>query len=125
MVALWGNDDNHECLSPLRFLEASKNLLAALQLLCKAPTESAEPTHSPTSSSTNYAIEYEKHLSYFKQMDDFEDTFAIWYDFEREARMDILMGNVVFDWVKYAACVHIILQTRRAVEYGSHPSRSK
>ncbi|KAG6874435.1 hypothetical protein C0992_007740, partial [Termitomyces sp. T32_za158] len=33
MITIWGNDDSHDCLSPLRFLEASKNLLTALQLL--------------------------------------------------------------------------------------------
>ncbi|KAG6894838.1 hypothetical protein C0992_004369 [Termitomyces sp. T32_za158] len=125
MITLWGNDDVYECLSPLRFLEASKNLLAALQLLCKPPTESTDPLQAPTSNSTNYAIEYKKHLSYFKQMNDFEDTFALWYGFEREARMDILLGNVVFDWAKYAARVHIILQTRQAVEHTNLPSRSK
>ncbi|KAG6893623.1 hypothetical protein C0992_009308 [Termitomyces sp. T32_za158] len=125
MITLWGNDDNHECLSPLRFLEASKNLLAALQLLCKAPSEPRESTEGPTTNSTNYAIEYEQHLSYFKQLDDFEDTFAIWYDFEREARMDILLGNVVFDWAKYAARVHIILQTRQAIVSNAHLPRAK
>ncbi|KAG6895286.1 hypothetical protein C0992_002148 [Termitomyces sp. T32_za158] len=66
MINLWGNDDTNECLSPLRFLEASKNLLAALRLLCKAPTESLEDTAAPTNNSTNYAIEYERHLTYFK-----------------------------------------------------------
>ncbi|KAG6876453.1 hypothetical protein C0992_012914, partial [Termitomyces sp. T32_za158] len=125
MITLWGNDDIYECLSPLHFLEASKNLLAALQLLCKAPTEFTDPLQAPTSNSTNYAVEYEKHLSYFKQMNDFKDTFALWYDFKREARMDILLGNVVFDWAKYVACVHIILQTRQAVEHSNLPSRSK
>ncbi|KAG6895216.1 hypothetical protein C0993_009909 [Termitomyces sp. T159_Od127] len=37
MIPIWGNDDTHSCLSPLRFLEASKNLLDALKLLARAP----------------------------------------------------------------------------------------
>ncbi|KAG6879150.1 hypothetical protein C0992_004824 [Termitomyces sp. T32_za158] len=39
MISLWGNDDTHDCLTPLRFLEASKNLLCALQLLSKPPSD--------------------------------------------------------------------------------------
>ncbi|KAG6874775.1 hypothetical protein C0992_006598 [Termitomyces sp. T32_za158] len=121
MISLWGNDDSYECLSPLRFLEASKNMHSALKLLCKAPSEDIDSSQMPTSKSTNYAIEYERHLSYFRQIDDFEDTFPCWYAFEREARMDILLGNVVFDWSKYAARVHIILQTRHALERRDRP----
>ncbi|KAG6894426.1 hypothetical protein C0992_006120, partial [Termitomyces sp. T32_za158] len=125
MITLWGNNNNYECLSPLRFLEASKNLLAALQLLCKALTESWESMQSPIANSTNYAIEYEQHLSYFKQMDDFKNTFPFWYVFKREACMDLLLGNVVFDWAKYAARMHIILQTWQAVEHSSYPPHLK
>ncbi|KAG6886840.1 hypothetical protein C0992_002074 [Termitomyces sp. T32_za158] len=110
MISLWGNDDLPECLSPLHFIEASKNL-AALQLLCKAPTISLDALQPPISGLTNYAIEYERHLSYFRQINDFEDTYPYWYKFKKEAHMNILLSNVVFNWSKYAAHAHIILQT--------------
>ncbi|KAG6886511.1 hypothetical protein C0992_003634 [Termitomyces sp. T32_za158] len=114
MIPLWGNNDTFECLSPLHFLEASKNLLTCLKLLSRAPTEPDGADH-PTSNSTNHAIEYGKHLEFFKQVEDFEDTYPLWYKFERDARLDIIMGNVVFNWPKYAARVDVILQSQRAL----------
>ncbi|KAG6895602.1 hypothetical protein C0992_000433 [Termitomyces sp. T32_za158] len=114
MILLWGNDDVHECLTPLRFLEASKNLLSALQLLSRPPSDlSEEPQLS--SKSTNHAIEYEKHLNYFQQVEDFENSYSRWYKFEREARLEILMSNVVFNWQKYASRVDVILQSYKVL----------
>ncbi|KAG6887197.1 hypothetical protein C0992_000197 [Termitomyces sp. T32_za158] len=114
MISLWGNDDSHECLSPLRFLEASKNFLSALQLLCRPPTDLGD-SGQLSSRSTNHAIEYEKHFNYFKQVEDFETTYPRWYKFERKARLEILMGNVVFSWQKYASRVDVILQSYKVL----------
>ncbi|KAG6893655.1 hypothetical protein C0992_009181, partial [Termitomyces sp. T32_za158] len=75
MISLWGNDDTPDCLSPLRFLEASKNFLSALQLLCRPPID-LDNSGQPSSRSTNHALEYEKHLNYFKQVEDFEITYS-------------------------------------------------
>ncbi|KAG6859756.1 hypothetical protein C0993_003507, partial [Termitomyces sp. T159_Od127] len=97
MIPIWGNDDTHLCLSPLRFLEASNNLLKALKLLAKIP-DSLDHQDSDVFTPTNHAIEYEKHLNFFKQVEDFENSYALWYRFEREARLDILMANVLFNW---------------------------
>lgn len=114
MIQAWGNDDTHSCLTPMRFIEASKNLWEALNLLSKKPSE-INPTDGPTSSSTNHAIEYGKHLNFFQQIENFEDTYPLWYKFEREARLDILMANVVFNWSKYAFRVDVILQSHHAL----------
>ncbi|KAG6898910.1 hypothetical protein C0993_002905 [Termitomyces sp. T159_Od127] len=114
MIPIWGNNDTHPCLSPLRFLEASKNLLEALKLLGKTPTV-PEPTGVLTSTSTNHAIEYEKHLKFFQQVENFEDSYLLWYKFEREAHLDILMANILFNWQKYALQVDVILQSHRAL----------
>ncbi|KAG6846215.1 hypothetical protein H0H93_015375 [Arthromyces matolae] len=104
MVVNWGNDDTSECLSPLRFLEASRNLHKALNLLSPDPTD-GEPT---------FANEYRKHYQFFESLDDMEDTFQYWYDFEREARYDLLLGNVLYDENRYATQVGIVLQARLA-----------
>lgn len=114
MIQVWGNDDSHLCLTPMRFIEASKNLREALNFLGKKPSE-ADPADGPTSSSTNHAIEYGKHLNFFRQIENFEDTYPLWYKFEREARLDILMANVVFNWSKYASRVDVILQSHNAL----------
>lgn len=74
MIFVWGNDDTHFCLSPLCFLEASHNLLEALKLLGKTSTVSGQ-TNGPTLS-TNYVIEYEMHLNFFKQVQDFENLYS-------------------------------------------------
>lgn len=76
IIAAWGNDNNHTCLSPLQFLEASKNLLEALRLLSKASVlvDSIGPS---TSDSNNHAIEYEKHLNFFKQVKNFENSYSL------------------------------------------------
>lgn len=95
-------------------LEASKNLLKALKLLAKTPTDIGL-AGLPTAMSTNHAIEYEKHLEFFRQVEDFEDSYPLWYKFEREARLDMLMENVVFNWSKYASRVDVILQSHRAL----------
>ncbi|KAG6877726.1 hypothetical protein C0992_009406 [Termitomyces sp. T32_za158] len=81
MISLWSNDDTPECLSPLRFLEASKNFLSALQLLCRPPIDLDNPGQL-SSRLTNHALKYEKHLNYFKQVEDFEITYPRWYKFE-------------------------------------------
>ncbi|KAF5383662.1 hypothetical protein D9615_003780 [Tricholomella constricta] len=113
MIALWGSDDSPASLTPFRFVEASDNLLAALELLC-GPSSSASSTLNSGPSATplsdlSYATEYRKHRDFFVQLDNFELTFPDWYPFEVKARRDILKG-ILFDWDAYAS--EVLLRIR-------------
>lgn len=112
MITSWGTDDSSSCLTPLRFLEASSNLLKALYLL-------AAPRIDPDD--TTYAIEYEKHRDFFAQLDDFEETYPHWYKFELKARREILQG-VRFNWREYALEVTIVQRARELLSTSAGPS---
>ncbi|KAF5379454.1 hypothetical protein D9615_006559 [Tricholomella constricta] len=115
MISLWGSDDSSACLSPFRFVEASGNLLAALELLCdpspsvSATMGSTTPSSALTASAPSYASEYKRHRDFFTQLDNFEVTYPDWYPFELKARRDILKG-VLFDWDAYAS--EVLLRVR-------------
>ncbi|KAF5369201.1 hypothetical protein D9615_009969 [Tricholomella constricta] len=115
MISLWGSDDASTCLSPFRFVEATGNLLAALELLCdpspsvSATMGSVTPSSAVAPSVPSYASEYKKHRDFFLQLDNFEVTYADWYPFELKARRDILKG-VLFDWDAYAS--EVLLRVR-------------
>ncbi|KAG6876292.1 hypothetical protein C0993_004262 [Termitomyces sp. T159_Od127] len=112
MIPAWGNDNTYLCLSPLCFLEASKNLLEALRLLARTLDMHNAEAGTPF---TNHALEYEKHLNFFKQIEDFADSYAIWYKFEHEVHLDILMANVLFNWQQYTSRGDIILQSYHTI----------
>ncbi|KAF5368148.1 hypothetical protein D9615_010187 [Tricholomella constricta] len=114
MISLWGSDESYTCLSPFRFVEASNNLLAALELLCNpSPSVATIGTESPVSipqeTAPTFATEYKKHRDFFTQLDNFEVTYSDWYSFELKARRDILKG-VLFDWDAYAS--EVLLRVR-------------
>ncbi|KAF5368688.1 hypothetical protein D9615_010307 [Tricholomella constricta] len=115
MISLWGSDDASTCLSPFRFVEATGNLLAALELLCdpspsvSATMGSVTPSSAVAPSVPSYASEYKKRRDFFLQLDNFEATYADWYPFELKARRDILKG-VLFDWDAYAS--EVLLRVR-------------
>ncbi|GLB43927.1 hypothetical protein LshimejAT787_1501110 [Lyophyllum shimeji] len=105
MISIWGSDDKHTCLTPMRFKEASKNFLAALTLVSEAPSTAEDGSPIPT-----FASEYQKHFDFFDQLRDFEETYPIWYRFELVARRDILKG-IHFDWDVYALEVKMLLHS--------------
>ncbi|KAF5376497.1 hypothetical protein D9615_008662 [Tricholomella constricta] len=115
MISMWGSDDTSACLSPFRFVEASGNLLAALELLCDPSPSvlvtmgSVTPPLTAVTSVPSYASEYRKHRDFFAQLDNFEVTYSDWYPFELKARRDILKG-VLFDWDAYAS--EVLLRVR-------------
>ncbi|KAF5376117.1 hypothetical protein D9615_007777 [Tricholomella constricta] len=113
MIGLWGSDESPTCLTPFRFVEASNNLFAALELLC-SPSSPDSSTLDSASSATSlsgfsYAMEFRKHRDFFVQLDNFELTYPDWYPFEVKARRDILKG-VLFDWDAYAS--EVLLRVR-------------
>lgn len=114
MIPIRDNDNNYSCLTPLCFLEAFRNLSEALKLLAKVST-SVDAVGPPTALSTNHTVEYEKHLDFFRQIEDFKDSYHLWYKFEQKACLKILMANVVFNWSKYASYVNIILQSHHTL----------
>ncbi|KAJ7156730.1 hypothetical protein C8R46DRAFT_1294472 [Mycena filopes] len=96
MVSLsgWGSDESSACLSPLKWQQAARNLHAGLVILSE--DVSANPTKA------NFGVEFGKHLAFFLAYPKFEENYADWYDFEREARHEILQG-FLFDGDTLAA----------------------
>jgi hypothetical protein len=109
MVSLWGSDDIHSCLTPLRYIEASANFLHALELLSITPNDS-------DSTSTSYAAEFKQHRDFFLQQHDFEATYQYRYSFELESCHDIMKG-VLFDWSVYALRVEVLTHARDLLEH--------
>jgi hypothetical protein len=114
MITLWGNNDLLSCLSPLCYIEASKNLLKALKLVCKPVDLLSNP------SSTTMAIKFKEHYEFFQNLDDFKNLFTIWYPYELKSQRDILSG---FKFVQEHAVmkVEVLLATHSA----SHSPPSK
>ncbi|KAE9396246.1 hypothetical protein BT96DRAFT_996958 [Gymnopus androsaceus JB14] len=69
MVAFWGSDKTYTCLTPLKWQEATKNLLAALLLLCETLSPVEELTHH------TFAGEFEKHRKFFIHYLDLKETY--------------------------------------------------
>lgn len=107
MIALWGSDDDSSCLSPLGYLEASRNFLEALKLLSGKDLPSPD---DPTA--TTHAIEFEKHRNFFVRMDGLEAKYHYCYPFELKARRDIVLKGVLFNHDVYALEVMMRLNLR-------------
>ncbi|KAJ7028099.1 hypothetical protein C8F04DRAFT_1188935 [Mycena alexandri] len=112
----WGSDENPGDISPLTcireptpsnfllflpkiaknkntqkmWMQAFKNFVKALEILCPAPTL-AGPT------ACSYAEEMELHGRFFVALPDFELLFEVWYPEERELRNLILDNDIGFD----------------------------
>ncbi|KAF8186055.1 hypothetical protein K438DRAFT_1038295 [Mycena galopus ATCC 62051] len=87
LIQEWGSDETSTGVTPLQWLNTFENYIAALKQLSAKPD-----ANNPFS----YAIEMEKHRSYFANRPDFEPDFHIWYPIERELRNKIL-DNTAFD----------------------------
>ncbi|KAJ7019476.1 hypothetical protein C8F04DRAFT_1197667 [Mycena alexandri] len=85
----WGSDENPGDISPLTWMQAMKNFVKALEVLCPAVTLA-----NPTASS--YAEEMELHGRFFVALPDFELLFDVWYPEERELRNMILDNDIGF-----------------------------
>ncbi|KAJ7435831.1 hypothetical protein B0H11DRAFT_1185219 [Mycena galericulata] len=105
MVALWGSDENHTCLSVFGWQQATLNFLAALVKLCPPPS------NPPVQ---NFADEFRKHREFFLKLKHFERDYPIWYSFERETREQI-MDSILFNETHYATQIQIILSSHQAV----------
>ena len=103
MSEIWGDDSSASVFTPIRWQQASKNMLRTLEVM----SEDAKKTSKPT-----FYGEYNKHLSFFLQVPDFEDSFADLYPFERKARQELLNGTL-FNTVYYANRVDSILDAKR------------
>ncbi|KAF9056936.1 hypothetical protein BDP27DRAFT_1511087 [Rhodocollybia butyracea] len=117
MITIWGSDESYSCLSPLKWQQASKNLLAALSIL--------SDTLSPQDALTCYTFagEFGKHRSFFINYRSFEENYTTWYEFERESCHDILKGTL-FDRNYYVQQVdgHLLTKAASAVSLLSPPS---
>ncbi|KAJ7814658.1 hypothetical protein B0H13DRAFT_2381596 [Mycena leptocephala] len=76
----WGSDELSSCLSPLKWQQAAANMEIALTTLSEEITVVAGVTSKPT-----FVSEFKKHRL-FINYDKFEENYADWYPFEREAR---------------------------------------
>ncbi|KAJ7865301.1 hypothetical protein B0H14DRAFT_3443009 [Mycena olivaceomarginata] len=108
MISLpgWGSDKSSTCLSPLKWQQAAKNLHVGLVTL------SEDVSTSPTKA--NFGAEFGKHRGFFLAYPKFEENYADWYDFEREARHEILQG-FLFDGDYYSCQVDGRLYAKQAV----------
>ncbi|KAE9384390.1 hypothetical protein BT96DRAFT_1098643 [Gymnopus androsaceus JB14] len=88
MYTLWGSDETHACLTPLKWQEASANMHVALVLLLEHLLPAEQLIHF------TYAGEFEKHRSFFIGYKSFEENYAEWYTFKCEARHDILQKTL-------------------------------
>lgn len=112
MSTLWGDDKDHTCLSPMKWLECMSNYLAALVTLSPAFNMELDGTALPIFS---FAVEFNKHLDFFQNYPDFEKSYPIWYAFERTARNDILEG-ILFSRDYYVQNLAILIQVRDQVK---------
>ncbi|KAJ7051093.1 hypothetical protein C8F01DRAFT_509030 [Mycena amicta] len=108
MMLIWGSDEDHTCLTPLKWQECARNLEHALVLLCGVI--SSDPLAAAT-----FAGEFKKHRLFFVNYAKFEENFRIWYTFEREARHEILKG-VLFNGDYYARQVDGRIHAKAALE---------
>ncbi|KAF9070834.1 hypothetical protein BDP27DRAFT_1323084 [Rhodocollybia butyracea] len=88
MSALWGDDMEHTCMLPMKWLECMLNYLSALVTL--------SPAHSPG-------------------FNNFETSYPIWYMFECTAWNEILQGTL-FSKDHYVQNLGILLQVRDQVK---------
>lgn len=115
MEELWGNDSSPDCLTPLKWQQASRNLLRTLDIMSEKPANTSRPT---------FHSEYKKHLDFFLNVPDFEDCYNDIYPFELKARQELLNGTL-FDADYYARRVDSILDAKRAAAaHLIHPKRS-
>ncbi|KAJ7041131.1 hypothetical protein C8F04DRAFT_1177340 [Mycena alexandri] len=89
LIKEWGSDENSCDISPLIWMQALKNFVKALEVLCP-PTTLANPN------ACSYAEEMELDARFFIAMDDFELLFDVWYPEERELRNMILDNDIGF-----------------------------
>ncbi|KAJ7327630.1 hypothetical protein DFH08DRAFT_816467 [Mycena albidolilacea] len=80
-------EDEFKNLSPGKWREASVNFARALRIVSQEVPADAPPGWS------NTAIKYEQHVRFFAQVDDFDDTFPIWFKVEKDLRDRVLKGG--------------------------------
>ncbi|KAJ7354506.1 hypothetical protein DFH08DRAFT_804406 [Mycena albidolilacea] len=102
----WGSDKSSTCLSPLKWQQAAKNLHVGLVTL------SEDVSTNPTKA--NFGAEFGKHQGFFLVYPKFEENYVDWYDFEREARHEILQG-FLFNGDYYSCQVDGRLYAKQAV----------
>ncbi|KAF9060720.1 hypothetical protein BDP27DRAFT_1339154, partial [Rhodocollybia butyracea] len=112
MSALWGDDMEHMCMSPMKWLECMSNYLSALVTLSPAHSLGFDGLALPVIS---FATEFGKHLDFFRNYPDFETSYPIWYTFKRTARNEILQGTL-FSKDHYVQNLAILLQVRDQVK---------
>lgn len=74
MSTLWGNDKEHTCLSPMKWQECMTNYLSALIILSPVSNEDLN-VDAPLVFS--FAVEFWKHLEFFRNYPDFETSYPI------------------------------------------------
>ncbi|KAJ6591928.1 hypothetical protein B0H10DRAFT_2197417 [Mycena sp. CBHHK59/15] len=118
LMSTWGSDESSACLSPLKWQQAATNMEAALTIVSEVV-----PSNAPDKAT--YASEFRKHRLFFTNYDKFEDNYADWYPFEREARHQILQG-FIFDGNYYVRQVDGLLHAKQAaVVYGTSSADRK
>jgi hypothetical protein len=84
----WGSDDTTESNSLYTWAEAALNYTNTFKSL-SADADNLNP-HT-------YGGELEKHFSFFKNIDDAEELFKVWYGTEKELRNKIITACATFE----------------------------
>ncbi|KAJ6481530.1 hypothetical protein C8R47DRAFT_1218305 [Mycena vitilis] len=116
LLANWGSDEFSTCLSPLKWQQSSLNMEAALTIL------SETVTNNPNKET--FATQFSLHRRFFTNYPKFEENYGDWYNFEREARHEILQGYL-FDADYYARQVDGRLHAKHALALQNLDSPSR
>ncbi|KAK7007333.1 hypothetical protein R3P38DRAFT_3366088 [Favolaschia claudopus] len=83
-----GEEGDGPTLTPNEWRGASQNVLEALRLIC-APVD----PEKPETKNTHYS-EYELHVKFFANLEQFESMYEVWYRTERELRKRIFADGL-------------------------------
>ncbi|KAK7029297.1 hypothetical protein R3P38DRAFT_2768481 [Favolaschia claudopus] len=87
-IKMLGEEPSRPILSPNEWRGASQNLLEALRLICPP----VDP-NNPDTKNTHHS-EYDLHVKFFANLEEFEAMYEVWYPVERELRKKIFSDGL-------------------------------
>ncbi|KAK7016561.1 hypothetical protein R3P38DRAFT_3202749 [Favolaschia claudopus] len=87
-IKMLGEEPSRPILSPNEWRAASQNLLEALRLICPP----VDP-NNPDTKNTHHS-EYDLHVKFFANLEEFEAMYEVWYPVERELRKKIFSDGL-------------------------------
>ncbi|KAJ7348687.1 hypothetical protein DFH08DRAFT_1000677 [Mycena albidolilacea] len=115
----WGGDDTTESNLLYIWAEATRNYTNAFKSL-SADANDLNP-HT-------YGGELEKHFNFFKNVDDAEELFEVWYGTEKELRNKIITACATFEqnfWLSKVQGVVLVHKAAKLISAGSASTTPK